>query len=63
MVAWPTTSNVWAMHDDGRLHWTRILGALVLVLVVAGAALILTGGQVSRILSTVGPRSAMVACP
>ena len=43
------------MHDDdGQLHWTRILGAPVLVLVVAGAALILTGGQVSRILSTVG---------
>jgi hypothetical protein len=43
------------MYDDnGQLHWTRILGALVLVLVVAGAALILTGGQVSRILSTVG---------
>jgi len=43
------------MHDDdGQLHWTRIVGALVLVLVVAGAALILTGGQVSKILSTVG---------
>jgi hypothetical protein len=43
------------MHDDDRqLHWTRILGVVVLVFALAGAALILMGGQVSKVLSTVG---------
>ena len=43
------------MHDDdGQLHWSRILGVLVLALVLGATALILAGGQVSKILSTVG---------
>jgi len=43
------------MHDgDRQLHWPRVLGVLLLVVAVAGAALILTGSQVSKILSTVG---------
>ena len=40
--------------DNGQLHWTRILGVLVFVLVVGGAALIFMGAQVDRVLSTVG---------
>ena len=43
------------MHDDdGQLQWTRIIGVLALVIAVAGGALVLAGGQVSKILSTVG---------